>query len=73
MELLLNHRFRPNTTESICSYDVNVTPDKRKVFLHHEAEVLQALQEVTMAHSLTQLFIHSLTHSLTCLSTHPSG
>ncbi|DBA85494.1 TPA: hypothetical protein ACH3X2_000440 [Trebouxia sp. C0005] len=27
------------------SYDVNVTPDKRKVFLHHEAEVLQALQE----------------------------
>ena len=27
-------------------YDVNVTPDKRKVFLHHEAEVLQTLQEV---------------------------
>ncbi|DBA95699.1 hypothetical protein WJX82_003265 [Trebouxia sp. C0006] len=27
------------------SYDVNVTPDKRKVFLHHEAEMLQALQE----------------------------
>lgn len=30
----------------ICSYDVNVTPDKRKVFLHHEAEVLQTLQQV---------------------------
>ena len=29
-----------------CRYDVNVTPDKRKVFLHHEAEVLQTLQEV---------------------------
>lgn len=29
-----------------CRYDVNVTPDKRKVFLHHEAEILQALQQV---------------------------
>ena len=29
-----------------CSYDVNVTPDKRKVFLQDEREILAALQEV---------------------------
>lgn len=34
------------TKDCLCSYDVNVTPDKRKVFLHHEAEVLQTLQQV---------------------------
>ena len=34
------------TSGCLCSYDVNVTPDKRKVFLHHEAEVLQTLQQV---------------------------
>lgn len=45
----------------MCSYDVNVTPDKRKVFLHHEAEVLQALQEVTLAQPLTHLLAHSVT------------
>lgn len=27
---------------------MNVTPDKRKVFLHHEAEVLQTLQQVML-------------------------
>ena len=29
-----------------CSYDINVTPDKRTTFLHHEDELLSALQEV---------------------------
>lgn len=32
-----------------CSYDINVTPDKRKTFLHHEDELLSALQEVPFA------------------------
>jgi len=27
------------------SYDINVTPDKRKTFLHHEDELLAALQK----------------------------
>lgn len=40
-------------TMVLCRYDVNVTPDKRKVFLHHEAEVLQTLQEVRQ-HSAPQ-------------------
>jgi len=29
-----------------CRYDVNVTPDKRKVMLHGEKAMLAALQEV---------------------------
>jgi hypothetical protein len=29
-----------------CSFDVNVTPDKRKVFLHAEKLLLQAFQQV---------------------------
>ena len=29
-----------------CSYDINVTPDKRKALLHREQEVLDAFQEV---------------------------
>eukprot|EP00884_Botryococcus_braunii_P005905 jgi/Botrbrau1/15315/Bobra.0319s0005.2 len=27
------------------SYDINVTPDKRKTFLHHEAAILEALEK----------------------------
>ena len=30
----------------LCSYDINVTPDKRKTFLHHEDGLLSALQKV---------------------------
>lgn len=29
-----------------CRYDVNVTPDKRKVMLHSEKAILDALKEV---------------------------
>lgn len=32
----------------VCSYDVNVTPDKRKVFMQDEAGLLNALQEVSL-------------------------
>lgn len=28
------------------SYDINVTPDKRKPFLHHEDAILEVLEEV---------------------------
>ena len=47
-----------------CRYDVNVTPDKRKVFLHHEAEMLQALQQVCSC--LTPLFALDNNHSCVC-------
>lgn len=30
----------------MCRFDVNVTPDKRKVFLHSEKAMLQAFQQV---------------------------
>lgn len=36
---ILNFRIDTN------KYDVNVTPDKRKVFFHHELEICQFLQE----------------------------
>ena len=34
----------------VCSFDVNVTPDKRKVFLHAEKLLLQAFQQVNAPH-----------------------
>ena len=32
------------------SYDVNVTPDKRKVFMQAEGEIVAALEQVREAH-----------------------
>ncbi len=32
----------------VCRYDVNVTPDKRKVFIQEEAQILTALQQVAL-------------------------
>ena len=29
-----------------CSYDINLTPDKRQALLHNEAAIFQAFQEV---------------------------
>ena len=43
-----------------CSYDINVTPDKRKTFLHHEDELLSALQEVPFAHGHTFTWQHGV-------------
>ena len=38
------------------SFDVNVTPDKRKVFMHAEKPLLQAFQQVSDSHS--DLYVH---------------
>ena len=50
-----------------CSYDINVTPDKRKTFLHHEDELLSALQEVPLADG------HVSTLAAWCPGRHPSA
>ena len=39
----------------LCSYDINVTPDKRKTFLHHEDGLLSALQKVRRSCSIFSL------------------
>ena len=73
LKLLLDQDANQTQLGCVCSYDVNVTPDKRKVFLHHEAEVLQALQEVILTQSLTHLLTYSLAHSLSPPPAHLDG
>ena len=45
--LVINHMLRSRVS---CSYDVNVTPNKRKVLFQDERELLTALQEVKRLH-----------------------
>lgn len=63
-ELLLGllMRFWP------CSYDINVTPDKRKSFLHHEDELLSALQEVPLDDGTTYTWRHGVLAGATVLT-----
>lgn len=51
------------TCSALRSYDINVTPDKRKPFLHHEDAILEVLEEVLPV--ITSFSVDACLHGIT--------
>ena len=49
MALVFSSKPSIKADSSLCSYDINLTPDKRQALLHNEAGIFLAFQEVCVA------------------------